>query len=354
MKKGVWPLLFVLFAVSLSCTEDKEIPDPDPVPPVEELKPEPIIWKNYLRGDMLKDSVWPDGKGQTFVVGETSASAYLLRDYYSNLPNGIHPGMVLRVNANAVPAMQVVEGLTYNPFVYSCFAIGKAYVEETANPSESLCLEMRDKILASGTSLNTFRYSSGEAYRSAKELYMMYASEGLRVDSLLNGARFQSREMKKKNGVVYYFQYTAFEQVMDFPSDLLKEEAPADSASLVYISSLTFGARGFLTVESDSSATSIKSVVEKIKNKEVLTKAEITLLDKADIRMALVSSGKGGHKKEALNAGAEMAAILIPEYFTISIDQSSVGILDFRCASYLDHSIEPSLIRIEAPAADWE
>lgn len=352
MKKVLWSLLIPL-AVSLSCSEDKEVmPDPDPVPPVE--KPEPVIWKNYVRGELLKDSVWPDGKGQTFVVAGMSSSAYVLRDAYSNLPNGIHPGMVLRVNANGIPAMQVVDGLKYNPFVYSCFAGGKAYVEETANPSESLCLEMRDKILAKEIPMNNFQYASGQAYRSAKELYMMYASDGLRVDSLLNGTRYQNREMKKKNGVVYYYQYTAFEQSMDLPSDLLKEEAPADSASLVYISSLTFGIRGFLTIESDSSAASIKSTVEKLKNKEALTKAEIRLLDKADIRTVLVSSGRGGDRTEALNVGAEMAAFLISGYFTISIDKLSVGILDFRCASYLNHGMEPSLIRIDAPVADWE
>lgn len=96
--KKVYLLSAFLLACCLSCSKDDGLdPEPPVVVPEPEPDPEPIVWKNYISYlDIVKDSVWADGKGETFLVKNSSFSAYVIKDSY-RLKDGIYPGLVVDV-----------------------------------------------------------------------------------------------------------------------------------------------------------------------------------------------------------------------------------------------------------------
>lgn len=353
--RRVYLLVVWVLACCLSCTEEnRDLPEPVPEPPVvkPEPDPDPIIWKNYIPASMelIKDSVWPDGKGETFVVQNHTFSGYMLNDLFV-LKDGIYPGMVVDVDLNRTPMLKPITGVEYNPITYSTWPFVGAVT--TSQPTEQICREMRDKVLAVLGDISSFSASSS-SYHSAKELYMLRAYEGIRLDSILNGRAYPIREMKKKNGLLYSFIYTAFSIIMDYPVGKLLKEDPASYTSLRYISSVSYGVRGYLTIESDSTQASVKSVVEKLKRGEGLTKGEETLLKDSDVRSVLISSGKGGRYQEELGPTLEGAKSIIVQYFAPGSLNMLVDILDVQFVDYQTHGVADVPIRIDAPVSSRE
>lgn len=354
--KKIYLLCALSLACCFACTKDnEEIPEPPVITPTPEPEPdpEPIIWRSYIPSyvELLKDSVWPDGKGETFIVKKTTVFAGLLKDNF-RLEDGIYPGMVVDVNPDSIPATRPVLDVKYNPITFASWPYVGAVT--TDRPNETMCTDMKEMVLASTGQVNSFSASSLD-YHSAKELYMLYAHEGLRLDSIMNGADYSRREMKEKNGVLYSFEYTVFSIDMDLPllGGLLQED-PENYTSLSYIRSVSYGVRGCMTIESDSACASIKSVVNKIKSGEILTEAENTLIKSSHVRTALFHAGGGGYFAEETGPTLDGAKALITEYFNpLNINQW-VGILDISFADYHDHSVADVVVRIDAPVSSRE
>lgn len=353
--KKVYLLLALSLACCFSCSKDDGLePEPPVVVPEPEPDPEPIVWKNYLSGvDLVKDSVWADGKGETFIVENTSFSAFALRDHYW-LKNGIYPGLVIDVDPDRTPIMKPVSDVEYNPVTFSSWPFVGAVTTE--HPVESMCTEMKEKVLAASDQINSFSTASGQDYHSAKELYMLFASKGMRMDSLINGREYPNREMKEKNGVLYSFEYTAFTIVMDLPQSgqLLKKD-PESYTSLKYIKSISYGVIGCMTIESDSTCASIKAVVNRVKDGKELTEAENTLIRNLHVRTAIFNAGGGGGRfAEEVGPVLGATQAMIREYFNPGDLKACVGMLDVYFSDYNTHGVGDGMLRIDAPVSSKE
>lgn len=355
--KKVYLLCALSIACLFSCSEDKEeIPTPPVVNPTPEPEPEPdpIVWRDYIPYslELVKDSVWPDGKGETFVVLNTKVWASLLKDNFW-LENGIYPGMVVDVNPDHILPIQPVLDVEYNPItILSLPYTGE--VVTTDHPVEAICTDFKEKVLASTDQINSFAAFSSE-YHSAKELYMLHAYEGLRLDSIMNGTNYTHHEMEEKNGVLYTYIYNALSIHLDMPlyNGLLKED-PADYTSLSFIHSINYGVRGCMTIESDSACASIKSVVNKVKSGDTLTEEENSLIKNSHIRTALFHSGPGGYFSDEVGDNLESAIAMIREYFHPVAIEQWVGILDISFSDYYKHGVGDVPVRIDAPVSSKE
>lgn len=355
--KKVYLLSAFLLACCLSCSKDDGL-DPEPpvvVPePEPDPDPEPIVWKNYISYlDIVKDSVWADGKGETFLVKNSSFSAYVIKDSY-RLKDGIYPGLVVDVNPDRIPTLKPVPDVEYNPITFGSWPFVGAVTTE--HPAESMCTEMKEKVLASSGQINSFSSSSGRDYHSAKELYMLFAAEGIRMDSIMNGRKYSTQEMKEKHGVLYNFKYTAFTIDMDLPQNgqLLKKD-PEDYTSLKYVNSISYGVIGCMTIESDSTCSSIKALVNKVKDGEELTEAEKTLVRNLHVRTALFNAGGGnGTFSDEIGPVLQATQGMIREFFHPGDLRPHIGMLDIHFANYNDHGVDDVILRIDAPVSSKE
>ena len=185
---------------------------------------------------------------------------------------------------------------------------------------------------------------------------MLFAAEGIRMDSIMNGRKYSTLEMKEKHGVLYNFKYTAFTIDMDLPQNgqLLKKD-PEDYTSLKYVNSISYGVIGCMTIESDSTCSSIKALVNKVKDGEELTEAEKTLVRNLHVRTALFNAGGGnGTFSDEIGPVLQATQGMIREFFHPGDLRPHIGMLDIHFANYNDHGVDDVILRIDAPVSSKE
>ena len=106
--------------------------------------------------------------------------------------------------------------------------------------------------------------NSGVEYHSHRELNLIGMSNmGEKLDELISGHSYQTKEMKKNTGIIYSYGHSKFSMYMDIPHGPVPEESlPKEPHS--FIISVTYGRVGLLIVESDFSEERVRMVVKKV------------------------------------------------------------------------------------------
>lgn len=198
----------------------------------------------------------------------------------------IFPGNPIGSHTDDILNFTTYDNFTYNPVLISAFVNGEQYLRELV-PAQSGTDEMAQQIIADLPKQNLeFAYSSAPMqYTSYRHLHLLgMGNRGLRLDEMVSGEPYQSKEMTKRTGLIYTYSLKLFTIIMDIPSKLINETVSADqSRNMSYIYSVSYGKTALLLVETDSDYQAGRGVVNKIIEGEALSDEESRTKDELTI-----------------------------------------------------------------------
>ena len=201
-----------------------------------------------------------------------------------------------------------------------------------------------------GPDISSFHYYSRPFY-DYSELKQMFGYN-VKTRSLFSTTNTsiidQLTTIRKKNGLVVGFEIVNFTLDMSLPkaTELIEETALKNLLSTgdrpVYISSVSFGQKGVLAIESDYSKEETNRVFEKItkkifkKSTESLTTSEINIINNTTIRVFLVGGSNAGAVTQINGYDAFVSYIQDIGTFTASNPGFPIS---FRCRELSDFSL---------------
>src|SRR5690554_5928422 len=142
-------------------------------------------------------------------------------------------------------------------------------------------------------------------------------------------------EMQKAYGLIYSYNLTIFQTVMDYPMKLIENELDEDFVAdhhLSYISAINYGQTAFLIVESDEAINTTKGIVRKIIAGEPLSDEENEMAEKLDVHYLAFSPDD---ELESIQSADNIEAI---QKYT-EIKDNSVIPLSFQVSDYATHGV---------------
>ncbi|WP_160712311.1 thiol-activated cytolysin family protein [Chitinophaga solisilvae] len=304
----------------------------------------------------LRDSIWTDGFGKT-VIGvadeiSISQSTHQQRAFAGSLIQG-----------NTVSDLTFKPIATYQskvkPLKVSVSFPAKKVSGTISKISLSGTREFISDIMYNnqlGNQLAAYSYSM-ERFTSYDELKLAFGSN-VNTRALFykssSSSSTEEHRISKRSGVYVRFIQRNFTIDVDLPDggNLLDPSVnPADLQDLspAYVSSITYGRLGIMSIESDSSYESTYEAFNKaykalfVSGSSYLTESEKRIIDQADMRLFLVGTD-GNATVQSVN-GFDAFVQLAQSGRTFSADQPGVPIY-FSLSNLYDHSLVKQAFRV--------
>ncbi|WP_288207318.1 hypothetical protein [uncultured Parabacteroides sp.] len=324
----------VLILLLVSCNDVPGYIEPPTPPNPEPPASQDTVWSNYLSSsyNLIKDSVWSEGDGCSFWV--SSRKFYFNEESRSNC----FLGMLVDTNFDSSEtAKSVNSDLVYNKTAF----VGDTLVFEINSPSsnsmDSVCRIMNENYIKG--ELGALGYNEYE-FNSPKELYLKFVYNNLRMDSLLYGSNYTEIQMTRKSGYIFSTLQLYYNLAIDIPKDLVINKdviEECNRSDLAYIKSIWYGKMKYLVVETNYSKGDIKSCLTKIKNNEILSINEQTIVSTSLFSLITVTS-KGNN---VINGGLEV----VEEYYNNKSDDITALYCTF--SNFMDNSVSDILRKID-------
>lgn len=289
--KGFIFITACVISTLLNCSngiDDEDHKKPIIPPDTIEIPPkEPIIWKDYIKNklELLKDSTWPDGKGETYWALGNFLFVPTQKIFLGEL---IHPQISIGELVKRLP----VE-LSYNKI--SC-SLG-IFVDKNAAYDINAGISQTDSIFnllkAVLPETKATDLSKRESYSSRKEVFLKHAYLGLNLDSILFGKRYWQEEISSKYGYIVeninpitalYMDYMPNLLTKDLDDEIIKNYQPA------IIQSISWGYFKIIAIESDY--PKIDELIRKTLQNKSLNVDEINILEKSLIISTSIINNK--------------------------------------------------------------
>lgn len=164
------------------------------------------------------------------------------------------------------------------------------------------------------------------------------ANLGVKLDEIVSGSSYKTKEMEKKYGIIYSFIRKLFTMDMDLPDngkhirDELKESDKAQDVS--YVSSISYGKVGLLIVETDTYYEEVRSAINSVLSGESLSAEESALIEASNITYIYFDND---HQIQ-VQQGTRNA---IDAYINGLNDQSQIYPVEFSLADMETHAVSP-------------
>lgn len=303
----------ILPCIIYSCTNDDENNGIESNSQLEKY-PKEIIkipvgnegdFANWINSDKqsplyyLGDSIWSNGKGRSLIY--ESDEIVVLEKW----ANQIYPGALLKGGSietgRYVPLSNKVD-----PITISCSFPAKWASAQIQRPSLSSFRNTVSQIMnnngMSGTQLSSFSYELTQ-FTYIDELKLSFGSN-ISIKEIFDvDVNYNKGKITRKSGLIVKFIQKNFTVDMDLPEDgnLLANNAELNSIdkySPLYISSVTYGRIGIITMDSYSSIDSVRMAVNASFNSKVingsveLDKKYKTIIENAKTKI-FTKGGKG-------------------------------------------------------------
>ena len=299
----------------------------------KEMEKEPFSWHAFPVNSMEAFSV--SGNETSGFSYDFEALSLFIRP---SMKNDAYMGNVINRQSSSVSAFETFHDFVYLPITMSAVGGSKFFFSENELPSKKetdrLRQEMMDDLPKQSIS---FSYSSEPLlYRSYNYLRFLGMSNlGIDPVTLIVEKNDPEDEMQKAYGLIYSYNLTIFQTVMDYPMKLIENELDEDFVAdhhLSYISAINYGQTAFLIVESDEAINTTKGIVRKIIAGEPLSDEENEMAEKLDVHYLAFSPDD---ELESIQSADNIEAIQkYPE-----IKDNSVIPLSFQVSDYATHGV---------------
>lgn len=172
-------------------------------------------------------------------------------------------------------------------------------------------------------------------------------------------------KIKQATGLYVRFHSVAFNVQMDVPGQVWADVAPGLVDSAVYVSSVSYGKLGVLTLECNVEANAAKQSITEISKKlfrrkeKTMTREERDFLQQCTFRLYMLGGDGGAVVKSFQGAESFVEAMIevnaretiVPIYYTLSnLRDNSLHSSRFRYRI----SYEPLYVRFESHGSHWE
>nr|WP_320059624.1 thiol-activated cytolysin family protein [uncultured Bacteroides sp.] len=305
--------LFVLLVfASCSQMEDENISNKGTL--LKKYPQSPIIINSDVRKDSepttrayhLKDSIWPNNTGATYFYENDEIAADGVYKRYA------YPGAILRGGSietrRPTPLSAPVDPINISFSFPNTYTVGNIPIPSLYATRQSLTNAMLNKNMHGKQSIS-FEYNISEI--SSYEETKLTFGANIDVMKVFNLGVSYTNHKKKRNTLVAANVIHRFYTIdMDLPTDgnlLLNNEDMNKFGpySPVYVSSVTYGRMGVITVESDSTFSSVQRALNisfnavKVSGKLSIDDHTETILTNSMIRIYIV----GGQSPEATIEG---------------------------------------------------
>lgn len=292
-------LFSIIILLLSSCSDDpNHIEPPPPIPPVSH----DTIWSDYLSPsyNLIKDSVWSKGEGCSYFV--SAIKFYFNQDSRKNC----FLGMLVNKDFDSNETINSIDSdLIYNKII--CVGLDTLVFDmdfPNSYSMDSICGIIEKKYVQD--ELAAIGYNEYE-YNTPKELYLKFAYNNIRLDSLIYNKGYNEAQMSKKHGYIFCVTQLYFDLSMDLPNQLVINEElidKYDKSELSFVKSIWYGKMKYLVIESDYTRSEIKQCLSKMKNKEIMSQKEETIISTSLLSLITIDSNgnnviKGG--KEVIN-----------------------------------------------------
>lgn len=305
-------LVVLLAFASCSQMEDKNVPNKGAL--LKKYPQSPIIINSGIRKDSesttrayhLKDSIWPNNTGVTYFYENDEIAADGVYKRYA------YPGAILRGGSietrRPTPLSAPVDPINISFSFPNTYTVGNIPIPSLYATRQSLTNAMLDKNMHGKQSIS-FEYNISEI--SSYEETKLTFGANIDVMKVFNLGVSYTNHKKKRNTLVAANVIHRFYTIdMDLPTDgnlLLNNEDMNKFGpySPVYVSSVTYGRMGVITVESDSTFSSVQRALNisfnavKVSGKLSIDDHTETILTNSMIRIYIV----GGQSPEATIEG---------------------------------------------------
>ncbi|ASZ09802.1 thiol-activated cytolysin family protein [Chitinophaga pendula] len=239
---------------------------------------------------------------------------------YSDYEDQIYPGALIKGNSIADFSFNPVVGYTPKPIKVSVSLPAPASkVSATINsPSYSSMVQTVNNVLLNsplaGGGFSKFNFNTKEFsyYDELKE----YFASGVNTNAIFfntsSTGTTNYRKIAKKTGLMAKFIQKNFTLDMDIPKageliDLNVDQQILTTYNPTYVSSVTYGRLGIISVESDADFEQLNQAFKKafgilgiVNGTNTLTQDEINLINAADIKVYLIG-GEGAKAVQTIN-----------------------------------------------------
>ncbi|UCJ07259.1 thiol-activated cytolysin family protein [Chitinophaga pendula] len=239
---------------------------------------------------------------------------------YSDYEDQIYPGALIKGNSVANFAFNPVIGYTPKPIKVSVSLPAPASkVAATINaPSYTSMVQTVNNVLLnsalSGGGASKFNFNTKEFtyYDELKEFFASSVNTNAIFFNTSSSGTTNIRKISKRTGLMAKFIQKNFTIDMDIPKageliDLNVDQQILGNYAPVYVSSVTYGRLGIITVESDADFEQLNQAFKKafgilgiVNGTNTLTQDEINLINAADIKVYLVG-GDGAKAVQTIN-----------------------------------------------------
>lgn len=285
---------------------------------------------------LIGDSIWKSGSGHSLIYenDEIVVSSNLSR--YVFLGSMLHGGSL--ENMKYTPVSRQTDPITISYSFPADFVIDKIDIPTLGAMRQSIRKVMLNNNM-SGTQLASFDYNMSQ-YSYSDEIKLAFGSN-VNVGNILNiSANVTTGKIERETGIIAKVVQRNFTVDMDIPSDgnLLLNNTELSSIgdySPVYVSSITYGRIGIISVQSEYSYKEL-NVAVKIAFNAGIVNGELNIdantkkiLEESEIKIYIVG-GKGGdisqtvegfHEfKKFITQGGEFTSDApgVPIYFSVS------------------------------------
>ena len=256
--------------------------------------------------EVLRDSVWASGNGKTLFLQSTEMPAV-----FDNIRRQVYLGAIIKAEnagnpSNFLPVF--VTAAERNPItIYASFPTD-SISKTLASPSptaERAYLQAALKV-GSGQQLSSFRYEM-ESFKRYEELKLSFGANVSVAGLFKLDIKDSTALSNNKTRVRAEFTQENFSVNLEPPIDKPFLKDPIDKSKFgqydpLIVSSITYGRKGIMTVESDSSFKSVTSSIKAVFNLPLpvlkdslnisahLTKSQIDVLNNAKISIYIIGA----------------------------------------------------------------
>lgn len=301
----------------------------------------------------LKDSLWPEATGHTLIY-ETDEITSL-----QGLERYIYLGALLKGESLETQKYQALTNKV-EPITISYSFPAKFVIDEIERPSLSA---MRQSIVntmnnngMSGKQIVSFSYDMNQ-FTYYDELKLNFASN-INVASILNITVDAAKgKISQRTGLIAKFIQKNFTMDMDIPYDgnLLLNNDDINSLtgySPVYISSITYGRMGIITMESNYSYNEVRLAVKaafdaKIINGDISISSNYKkIIDESNIKIYMVGGDGSGVAESVEGFAAFKKYIINGGYYSPEVPGVPIA---FTASYLIDNSPVYTKFRINIP-----
>jgi len=301
--KNNYTFLFLLIVLFISCKKGTEVlPDTDPpvvVVPIDTINTATnkirkidsirnLIKSNTAKYMLLSDSVWADNNGITLRVQMKNDFVTANFVVQPQLEKRIYPGALIKGNTVVDLRYEPLTGYQQIPLhIYSTspsFNIISKKVLPSLNAADGFIKESLGA--ANGGQVDSFIFQNGNPFQNYSEI-SINTRTSWDFATLVIVKPGDNGHIKKKTGFYVNFDLTLFSVMTDPVTEEGSFFAPVVNVSSIpnnplIVSSVTYGRKAIIAVESDADFNSIKAAFQATVNKNA-SSADQKILEEATI-----------------------------------------------------------------------